>query len=66
MAKLHAVTSEKVVNMVMCFYNCHRWSFSQILTQMIAIIFCSYMGPCLSPIKYDPMQDYYLKGLHGL
>ena len=61
MAKLHAVTSGKVENMDMCFYNCHRWSFSRILTQMIKIIFDSYMGPCLSPIKYGTIHDNYLK-----
>ena len=27
----------------MCFYNCRRWSLSQILTQMIKIIFDSYI-----------------------
>ena len=45
MAKFHAVTQKKVENIDMYFYNCHRWSFSWILTQMIKIIFDSYMGP---------------------
>ena len=34
-AKLHAVIQEKVENKDMYFYNCHRWSFPRILTQMI-------------------------------
>ena len=49
MAKLHPVKQEKVENIDMYFYICHRWSFSRILTQMNKIIFDSYMG--LSHIK---------------
>ena len=60
MAKLHAVTQEKGENMDMYFYNCHRWSFSRILTQMIKIILDLYIGPCLSPIKYGTTDDNYL------
>ena len=40
---------------------CHRWTFSQILTQMNKIIYDSYMLPRLSAIKYDITQDNYLK-----
>ena len=40
---------------------CHRWSFSRILTQMIEIIFDSYIGPCLSPIEYSTTHDSCLK-----
>ena len=53
MEKLQTVTQEIVENMDMCFDNCHRWSFLRILMQMIKMIFVSYMGPCLSPIKYS-------------
>ena len=45
MVKLHAETQEKVENMNMSFKNCHRWRFSQILTQINKIIFDLYMGP---------------------
>ena len=57
-AKLHAVTQEKVGNIDLCFYSCR--SFLRILTQMIKIIFDSYTGPCLSPIKYGkPIFKFY-------
>ena len=61
MVKLHAETQEKVENMNMSFKNCHRWRFSQILTQINKIIFDLYMGPGLSPIKYGTAHDNYLK-----
>ena len=47
--------------MDMCFYNSHRWSFLRILTQIIKLIFDSYMGPWLSPIEYGTAHDNYLK-----
>ena len=48
-------------NGVEYWYDCYRWSFSRILTQMIKTIFDSYIGPCLSPIKYGTTHDNYLK-----
>ena len=45
-----------------CFYNCHTWSSSRILTRMIKIILDSYMRSwCLSPIKYGTTHDNYRK-----
>ena len=55
MAKVHAVTQENVENMDICFNY-------QILTQIVKVIFDSYMGPCLSTIKYGTIHDSYLKG----
>ena len=49
--KLHAVTQENLANMNTYFHNCHRCSFSQILPQIIVIIFYSYLGPSMAPIK---------------
>ena len=64
LAKLHSVIQKKVKDMVMCFYNFYTWSFfSRILTQMIKIVFDSYMSPYLSPIKYGTTHDNYLKSL---
>ena len=66
MAKLHIVTQEKVDNMDTCLYNnCHTSSFAWILTQRIKIIFDSYMGPCLSLIKYGTTHDNYFKKKMG-
>ena len=47
------VTRKKVENMVMYFYNRHRWSFTRTPTQIIKIILYSYVGPYFSPIKYS-------------
>ena len=57
--KVHAVTQEKVENMDMCFYNCHRSWFSRILIQIIDIILDSHVGPCLSHINYGTHDNYH-------
>ena len=66
MAKLHPVKQEKKENINLCFDNCHRWSFSRTLKQMIKMIFDSCMGPRLSHIKYGTVPDDYLKGPIGI
>ena len=63
MTKLHAVTQEKVENMDMCFYNCHRWSLSRNVTKIIKIIFYPYMGLGLSLIRYGTTHDNYLQDM---
>ena len=39
MGKVHALTQEKVENIDMYFYECHRWSSLRILTEIIKTIF---------------------------
>ena len=39
MGKVHALTQEKVENIDMYFYECHRWSSLRILAEIIKTIF---------------------------
>ena len=62
--KLHAVTHKEVENMDMCFYNCQRCNFLRNLTRMIKIIFDSYIGFSLSPIKFGTTHDNHLNRIN--